>query len=999
MTPTGTVTYYLLTDSDVDVNSMTTGPDGNMWFTEEDPAVVGEVGTFSGTGPSLQPSDGLAFGNSTLGQTSSPQSVTVTNTGNTPLLVGTAQIVAPAGTPFAITSDHCSGQTLAPSGTCAIGVTFSPATPGSYSASLQVPDNAAGSPQSLPLSGSSEPVLASPGINFGSVGVDEDEGPSDVNIENSGGAPLLVSGVQLAGPQSSAFEVVSDHCSGQSVPPGGSCTVGVSFSPQTDGASVAALTVSDNATGSPQSVPLTGTGVAPTLNLSPSSLTFGAVTTGTSSTETVTVSDPGAASVTFSAVQFAGPQADAFSISADSCSGKTVTPGDSCTIAVTFVPTGGGSFSASLVIADDSASPSQSVPLGGSGDLSSANLSGVVTNGSAGGAPVSSESLTACPVDPSLAAECVAGQTAADGSYKFPALPAGLWHMQAWPVGLPEVGNSESASGALTGASADVTLAPGSAVIQNLVVQTPVPLSDGVTFTGAEGTTTSGEPIEYYGLPFSMSVPIQVSDNQPNSTRVYAFLGSIGSGGGTGVNLAGALLFSVHFDASGHPAYMSNIVEAELDCGPLGSASPCADLPDVGSAGSAPSVRADSVSALRAVDPVAVAAQDCGSPTGPNPNKGQFNLTPAPNGGIVMDVYIGFGDYIQIPLDPIGFAPPQPTGNAVADAALSLDVDYLNGIVTHYYPYNTVIGVLNNYATVMNSTNGALTAGNAINGVVTVAVGALGGSMHGQFQWAADVINNTLGNVLGSQQGSLPPTPCPPPPGPGGPGGGGGGGSGGSGGGGGSFYVDPSGLVTTTRGVPLADAKVTLTRAGTARGMQLVVPNGSTIMAPSNRVNPSLSGPLGTFGWDVLPGYYEVSASRKGCTAPDGGLTQHSGVHQVPPAVDDLALTLRCRAIRRHTTRIRLTAMTGPHGSFVLRARLTSRGRRVPFLGTIAFKFGSRTLGSTTLTVGAGTAVIDGVGLRRGVNAFTASYSGDATLAPVVGRVRLSGVIKRSKRP
>jgi streptogramin lyase len=110
MTPTGTVTYYPLSTpagTDPDVSSITAGPDGNMWFTEEGVDTIGEIGTSaSGTaaGISLAPSGGLAVGNSTLGVRSGPQTVTVTNTGDAPLMLGTVQIQAAASTPFGITA-------------------------------------------------------------------------------------------------------------------------------------------------------------------------------------------------------------------------------------------------------------------------------------------------------------------------------------------------------------------------------------------------------------------------------------------------------------------------------------------------------------------------------------------------------------------------------------------------------------------------------------------------------------------------------------------------------------------------------------------------------------------------------------------------------------------------------------------------------------------------------------------------------------------------------
>ena len=82
---------------------------------------------------------------------------------------------------------------------------------------------------------------------------------------------------------------------------------------------------------------------------------------------------------------------------------------------------------------------------------------------------------------------------------------------------------------------------------------------------------------------------------------------------------------------------------------------------------------------------------------------------------------------------------------------------------------------------------------------------------------------------------------------------------------GGVLYEDPSGTVVTTKGRPVARARVTLSHATTARSHFSSVPNGSSLMSPGNRVNPGLTTQSGTFGWDVLPGYYEVTVARSGC--------------------------------------------------------------------------------------------------------------------------------------
>jgi hypothetical protein len=117
------------------------------------------------------------------------------------------------------------------------------------------------------------------------------------------------------------------------------------------------------------------------------------------------------------------------------------------------------------------------------------------------------------------------------------------------------------------------------------------------------------------------------------------------------------------------------------------------------------------------------------------------------------------------------------------------------------------------------------------------------------------------------------------------------------------LYIDPSGVVEDTHGNPVAGATVTLFRSDTADGPFVQVPDGSTIMSPGNRYNPDTTSATGSYGWDVLAGFYKVRAEKDGCTAPGGGAGYvESGVLTIPPAVTDLTLTLDCTpAASSHT--------------------------------------------------------------------------------------------------
>ncbi|HYR15146.1 MAG TPA: choice-of-anchor D domain-containing protein, partial [Mycobacterium sp.] len=93
---------------------------------------------------------GLTFGNQNVNTVSASQTVTVQNTGNAPLTVSSLTI---AGTDFTITANTCLAAPVAAGGTCTVNVAFAPTAGGARSATLQIADNAAGSPQGVLLRG------------------------------------------------------------------------------------------------------------------------------------------------------------------------------------------------------------------------------------------------------------------------------------------------------------------------------------------------------------------------------------------------------------------------------------------------------------------------------------------------------------------------------------------------------------------------------------------------------------------------------------------------------------------------------------------------------------------------------------------------------------------------------------------------------------------------------------------------------------------------------
>jgi hypothetical protein len=93
----------------------------------------------------------LDFGTQPVGKKSSPQTVTLTNAGATPV---TITDIIPSGIDFGET--HNCGATLPPGAECTINITFTPAIAGSRLGALVILDSVPGSPARVALTGIGE---------------------------------------------------------------------------------------------------------------------------------------------------------------------------------------------------------------------------------------------------------------------------------------------------------------------------------------------------------------------------------------------------------------------------------------------------------------------------------------------------------------------------------------------------------------------------------------------------------------------------------------------------------------------------------------------------------------------------------------------------------------------------------------------------------------------------------------------------------------------------
>jgi hypothetical protein len=180
--------------------------------------------------------------------------------------------------------------------------------------------------------------------------------PQPITLANNGDAPLSIQSISVSGDFSQ-----TNNC-GSSLNAGGSCTINVTFTPTMMGYRSGLLAITDNASGSPHTVSLSGTGAMPMVSLSPASLAFGSQTVGaTSEAQTVTLANTGNVSLHIISLAVSGDYAQA-----NNC-GDYVIPGGECAIHVTFTPTVEGSRSGTLTVIDDAPGSPHVVALAGTG--------------------------------------------------------------------------------------------------------------------------------------------------------------------------------------------------------------------------------------------------------------------------------------------------------------------------------------------------------------------------------------------------------------------------------------------------------------------------------------------------------------------------------------------------------------------------------------------------------------------------------------------------------
>jgi hypothetical protein len=349
------------------------------------PAGLLTIATNAGNSPQTVPLTGTAvppatlspsavdFGAVVVNTASTAKTVTLTNNQASVLSIGSVVF----GGPFALDTSPSSATTcpqshgvvtgtLAAGSSCVIGFTFNPASLGPVAGGqITAIDSAANSPQFIPLSGTGivATTVSPMSVAFGNVVINTTSAVQNVTFTNN--QPVVLNFTSISAPAPYAVVPATTTCVvGTPLPANGNCTISLTYSPASLGVQAAAsLTVQDGAPTSPQTVSLSGTGIA-AVTVAPPSLSFGTVVVNTPAVMSVTLTNNQSSALSISSI---GGLAGVYSLNSagTTCllAPNLLAAGQSCTIAVGLTATAAGSQPGTLTITDTAANGTQTIPL------------------------------------------------------------------------------------------------------------------------------------------------------------------------------------------------------------------------------------------------------------------------------------------------------------------------------------------------------------------------------------------------------------------------------------------------------------------------------------------------------------------------------------------------------------------------------------------------------------------------------------------------------------
>ena len=307
-----------------------------------------------------------------VGGRSAGRALRLESVGDAPVTVAELVLEGPAAGDFRLERDRCSAGELAPGSDCSLRVAFAPAAVGERRAELRVASDAVTGALRIALNGDGlaapEVALSPSRLDFGEALVGERSSPETLTFSNRGGERLELGRAAVPG-KASGFVLAEDRCSGRTLAPGGQCSIEVVFAPTAEGAVSRRLVLPQaRETGLSWGADLAGTAVAPRVDWSAGKLDWGQLRVGVDGEPRgLRLRNAGSGTLRVASIRLRGPDADAFALTADGCTGRSLDPGAGCDLTVAFRAARLGGHRAELAVEGRGARGGRAAELSGGG--------------------------------------------------------------------------------------------------------------------------------------------------------------------------------------------------------------------------------------------------------------------------------------------------------------------------------------------------------------------------------------------------------------------------------------------------------------------------------------------------------------------------------------------------------------------------------------------------------------------------------------------------------
>jgi hypothetical protein len=283
--------------------------------------------------------------------------MTISNVGERLMPISLVTVAEDPQSEFELIQDSCAGSQLNPQQSCVATVAFTPAEMGKRLANLEVHAEMPDSPARIEIAGVGiAPLIeiAPSMLSFGPQDVGSTSKPKTVTLRNSGSAPLQIAALELRGGGTKDFRRQRDKCSKETLAPEGACTVEFSFAPRAAGVRSVDLAVSSDSLQKPDDLRISGEGIwtGAAFAVEPKNLRFADHLVGSDQMrQRLVITNRQSSAIRGLEIDLVS-ESRAYSVTKESCSGRSIGPGESCTVYVGFSPDDEGDFSALLQLGD-----------------------------------------------------------------------------------------------------------------------------------------------------------------------------------------------------------------------------------------------------------------------------------------------------------------------------------------------------------------------------------------------------------------------------------------------------------------------------------------------------------------------------------------------------------------------------------------------------------------------------------------------------------------------